>query len=64
VAADEPLGTNTQTLGGVTFVGSDYPETAARLQARGAVTRLVDISELAKANPDLLQPHRRQPLRR
>ena len=37
------------TLGGVTLVPSQCPRTAARLRARGVITRDVDLSELAKA---------------
>jgi len=49
VADDEPFAANTLTLGGVTLVASSCPRTAAILSARGAVTRAVDLSELAKA---------------
>lgn len=49
VAADEPFAANTLTLGGVTLVPSGSPRTAARLIDRGVVTRVVDLSELAKA---------------
>lgn len=49
VDQDEPFAGNTLTLGGVTLVASGSPRTAAILRARGAVTRAVDLSELAKA---------------
>jgi dimethylargininase len=49
VAPDEPYAANTITLGGVTLVGAAFPQTAAILERRGAKTRAVDLSELAKA---------------
>jgi dimethylargininase len=49
IAGDEPFAANTLTLGGVTLVASSCPRTAAILNARGVVTRPVDLSELAKA---------------
>ncbi len=49
VAADEPFAANTLTVGGVTLVPSHSPRTAERLAAKGVTTRLVELSELAKA---------------
>jgi dimethylargininase len=45
----EPHGANTLTVGNVTMVGSAFPGTAELLARRGCETRMVDLSELAKA---------------
>ena len=49
VPRDEPHGANTLTVGRVTMVGSAFPRTAELLARRGCETRLVDLTELAKA---------------
>lgn len=49
VHPDEPHGANTLTLGRETLVGAAFPRTAEVLARRGITTRLVDLSELAKA---------------
>lgn len=53
VAADEPFGANTLTVGGITLVSADYPKTRQRLEAAGIVTRALDVSELHKAEAAL-----------
>ncbi len=49
VHPDEPHAANTLTVGSVTLVGAAFPRTAEVLERRGIRTRLVDLSELAKA---------------
>ena len=49
VDAAEPYAANTLTLGGVTLVAAGAVATARKLTARGVATRVVDLSELAKA---------------
>jgi dimethylargininase len=49
VDPSEPFGANTLTLDGVTLVGAQFPRTRERLEAAGIRTRMVDVSELAKA---------------
>jgi dimethylargininase len=53
VAADEPFGANTLTVGGITLVSADYPQTQQRLESAGVVTRTLDVSELHKAEAAL-----------
>ncbi len=53
VAADEPFGANTLTVGGVTLVSADYPQTRQLLEKAGIATRELDVSELHKAEAAL-----------
>lgn len=53
VAADEPFGANTLTVGGVTLVSADYPKTRVLLEKAGIATRELDVSELHKAEAAL-----------
>jgi dimethylargininase len=53
VAADEPFGANTLTVGGVTLVSADYPKTRQLLERAGVTTRELDVSELHKAEAAL-----------
>lgn len=53
VAPEEPFGANTLTLAGVTLVSADYPATARRLAAAGVRTRVLEVSELHKAEAAL-----------
>ncbi len=53
VAAEEPFGANTLTVGGTTLVSADYPQTQQRLAAAGVLTRTLDIGELHKAEAAL-----------
>jgi dimethylargininase len=53
VDASEPFAANTLTLGDVTLVSSAYPRTHARLAAAGVDTRVLDVSELHKAEAAL-----------
>jgi len=53
VAADEPFGANTLTVGAVTLVSAASPQTELRLQAAGVVTRRLDVAELEKAEAGL-----------
>lgn len=48
VAADEPGGAPSLTLGGITLVSASFPKTEKRLRAAGVATRKLDISELEK----------------
>jgi dimethylargininase len=45
----EPLGANALLVGGVVVYPAAYPRTRERLEARGIACRIVDVSELAKA---------------
>jgi dimethylargininase len=53
VAAGEPFGANTLTVGGVTLVSADNPETRQLLERAGITTRELDVSELHKAEAAL-----------
>lgn len=53
VAADEPFGANTLSVGGVTLVSADYPKTRQLLEQAGVATRTLDVSELHKAEAAL-----------
>jgi dimethylargininase len=53
VTASEPYAANTLTVGGTTLVSAAYPQTAARLAAAGVAVRLIDVSELHKAESAL-----------
>ena len=53
VAADEPFGANTLTVGAVTLVSADYPRTQQLLEKAGVATRTLDVSELHKAEAAL-----------
>jgi dimethylargininase len=53
VAAGESYGANTLTIGTTTLVSSSYPKTRRRLEEAGVVTRVLDISELHKAEAAL-----------
>jgi dimethylargininase len=53
VAADEPFGANTLTVGGVTLVSADYPKTRELLEKAGVLTRTLDVGELHKAEAAL-----------
>jgi len=45
----EAYGANTLSIGGATLVSELYPETARRLEEAGVSTRVLDVSELHKA---------------
>jgi dimethylargininase len=53
VAPEEEFGANTLTVAGTTLVSAGYPLTRARLEAAGARTRTLDVSELHKAEAAL-----------
>jgi dimethylargininase len=55
IAVDErePYAANTLSIGGTTLVSAAYPETHRRLEAAGISTRVVDVSELHKAEGGL-----------
>ena len=55
IAVDErePQAANTLTIGGTTLVSAAYPRTRRRLEAAGVRTRVVDVSELHKAEGGL-----------
>jgi dimethylargininase len=53
VAADEPFGANTLTVGGITLVSADYPQTRQLLEQAGIATQELDVSELHKAEAAL-----------
>ena len=55
IAVDErePQAANTLTIGGTTLVSAAYPHTRRRLEAAGVMTRVVDVSELHKAEGGL-----------
>jgi N-dimethylarginine dimethylaminohydrolase len=53
VDASEPFAANTLTLGNVTLMSSAYPRTRARLAAAGIGTRVLEVSELHKAEAAL-----------
>jgi dimethylargininase len=53
VAAQEPFGANTLTVGGVTLVSADYPQTRQLLERAGVTTRELNVSELHKAEAAL-----------
>jgi dimethylargininase len=45
----EAYGANTLSIGGATLVSAAYPETVRRLEEAGVSTRVLDVSELHKA---------------
>ena len=49
----EPYGANTLSVGGETLVSSSYPLTRAQLEAAGIRTRVLEVSELHKAEAAL-----------
>ncbi len=53
VAAGEPYGANTLTLGGTTLVSAAYPDTGRRLAATGVAVRALEVDELHKAEAAL-----------
>jgi len=53
VAESEPHAANTLTVAGTTLVSAAYPQTAARLAAAGVAVRVIDVSELHKAESAL-----------
>lgn len=53
VAESEPYAANTLTVGATTLVSAAYPRTAERLVAAGVAVRVVDASELHKAESAL-----------
>jgi dimethylargininase len=53
VDADEPDGANVLALGGVVLISAAAPRTARRVAAAGHAVRLVDISELHRAEAGL-----------
>jgi len=53
VAESEPYAANTLTLGASTLVSAAYPHTAERLAAAGVAVRVIDVSELHKAESAL-----------
>lgn len=53
VAAEEPFGANTLTVGTVTLVSAASPQTERRLQGAGVVTRRLELAELEKAEAGL-----------
>ncbi|HXW73347.1 MAG TPA: arginine deiminase family protein [Steroidobacteraceae bacterium] len=53
VAPSEPWAANTLTVGAGTLVSAAYPDTAERLVAAGVAVRLLDVSELHKAESAL-----------
>ena len=55
IAVDErePHAANTLTIGSTTLVSAAYPHTRRRLEAAGVGTRVVDVSELHKAEGGL-----------
>ena len=46
---DEPFGANVVRVGSCLLYGAGYPNTQASIEARGHHVRVVDMSELAKA---------------
>jgi dimethylargininase len=53
VADEEPYAANTLTLAGITLVSGAYPRTRERLERSGVRTRMLDVSELHKAEAAL-----------
>lgn len=53
VPDDEPWGANTLTIGDITLLPAGFPRTRALLEARGFTVRVLDISELRKAEAGL-----------
>ena len=53
VAAGEPWAANTLALGGIVLIPAAYPKTAAILEREGFRVRMIDISELMKAESGL-----------
>jgi dimethylargininase len=53
VDESEPYAANTLTVGGTTLVSAAYPLTRGRLEAAGVATRVLDVSELHKAEAAL-----------
>ncbi len=53
VAEDEPFGANTLTVQGVTLLSAAFPRTEQRLRDAGIATRVLDVSELQKAEAAL-----------
>jgi len=53
VADDEPYAANTLTIAGTTLVSAAYPHTRRRLEAAGVATRMLEVSELHKAEAAL-----------
>ena len=53
VAASEPYAANTLTVGATTLVSAAYPRTAERLAQAGVALRVIDVSELHKAESAL-----------
>ena len=53
VAEGEPQAANALTIGGTTLVSSAYPHTRGQLEAAGVRTRVVEVSELHKAEGGL-----------
>lgn len=53
VAESEPHAANTLTLGATTLVSAAYPHTAERLAAAGVAVRVIELSELHKAESAL-----------
>jgi dimethylargininase len=49
----EPYAANTLTVGATTLVSAAFPHTHRRLQAAGVATRVLDVSELQKAESAL-----------
>lgn len=49
----EPQAANTLTIDGTTLVSAAYPHTRGRLEAAGVRTRVIDVSELHKAEGGL-----------
>lgn len=53
VDASEPFGANSLTIGAVTLLSAAFPRTARRLEQAGVRVRLLDVSELQKAEAAL-----------
>jgi dimethylargininase len=53
VDSSEAFAANTLSVGGVTLLSAAFPRTAERLRRAGVVTRVLDVSELQKAEAAL-----------
>ena len=49
VHPDEPYGANALLVGGEVVYATSFPRTRERLEARGVRVRVIDVSEIAKA---------------